>query len=172
MGSKPPKFRCTDSSKTCVRAIAAGASLLGFRAAQQNATFTPIRDHLGNVGLEKQGTLMPMRNTLAATFFFGLGSIRRHGAGARSDHRRSVCARFSAVGPAIGIRAWRERGYYTAQKVNLAAFDPGRGGADSITKVASAIAPSNGQARPDAPERRPCMLAPRKGNRISAREMR
>jgi hypothetical protein len=69
MGSKPPKFRCTDSSKTCVRAIAAGSSLLGFRAPQQNATFTPIRDHLGNVGLEKQGTLMPMRNTLAATFF-------------------------------------------------------------------------------------------------------
>jgi len=26
----------------------------------------------------------------------------------------------------------RERGYYAAQKVNLAAFDPGRGGADSI----------------------------------------
>ena len=53
----------------------------------------------------------------------------------------------------------RERGYYTAQEVNLAAFDPGRGGADSITKVASAIASSNGQARPDAPERRPCMLS-------------
>jgi len=31
----------------------------------------------------------------------------------------------------------RERGYYSAQKVNLASFDPGRGGADSITKVAS-----------------------------------
>src|SRR5262249_36194778 len=31
----------------------------------------------------------------------------------------------------------RERGYYAAQKINLAAFDPGRGGADSITKVAS-----------------------------------
>src|SRR2546426_2821216 len=31
----------------------------------------------------------------------------------------------------------RERGYYAAQKVNLTAFDPGRGGADSITKVAS-----------------------------------
>ena len=31
----------------------------------------------------------------------------------------------------------RERGYYAAQKVNLAAFDPGRGGANSITKVAS-----------------------------------
>jgi ABC-type nitrate/sulfonate/bicarbonate transport system substrate-binding protein len=31
----------------------------------------------------------------------------------------------------------RERGYYTAQKINFAAFDPGRGGADSITKVAS-----------------------------------
>src|SRR5215208_6935316 len=31
----------------------------------------------------------------------------------------------------------RERGYYTAQKVNLTSFDPGRGGADSITKVAS-----------------------------------
>src|SRR2546425_4897372 len=31
----------------------------------------------------------------------------------------------------------RERGYYAAQKINLTAFDPGRGGADSITKVAS-----------------------------------
>jgi NitT/TauT family transport system substrate-binding protein len=31
----------------------------------------------------------------------------------------------------------RERGYYTAQGVNLTAFDPGRGGADSITKVSS-----------------------------------
>jgi NitT/TauT family transport system substrate-binding protein len=31
----------------------------------------------------------------------------------------------------------RERGYYAAQKVNLTAFDPGRGGADSVTKVAS-----------------------------------
>src|SRR5262245_63853028 len=31
----------------------------------------------------------------------------------------------------------RERGYYAAQKGNLTAFDPGRGGADSITKVAS-----------------------------------
>jgi NitT/TauT family transport system substrate-binding protein len=31
----------------------------------------------------------------------------------------------------------RERGYYSAQKINLAAFDQGRGGADSITKVAS-----------------------------------
>ncbi len=31
----------------------------------------------------------------------------------------------------------RERGYYAAQNVNLTAFDPGRGGADSITKVAS-----------------------------------
>ncbi len=31
----------------------------------------------------------------------------------------------------------REKGYYAAHNVNLAAFDPGRGGADSITKVAS-----------------------------------
>jgi NitT/TauT family transport system substrate-binding protein len=31
----------------------------------------------------------------------------------------------------------REKGYYAAQKVNLTSFDPGRGGADSITKVAS-----------------------------------
>ena len=31
----------------------------------------------------------------------------------------------------------REKGYYAAQNVNLAAFDPGRGGADAITKVAS-----------------------------------
>ena len=31
----------------------------------------------------------------------------------------------------------REKGYYTAQKVDFSAFDPGRGGANSITKVAS-----------------------------------
>ncbi len=31
----------------------------------------------------------------------------------------------------------REKGYYTAQGINFVAFDPGRGGADSITKVAS-----------------------------------
>jgi NitT/TauT family transport system substrate-binding protein len=31
----------------------------------------------------------------------------------------------------------REKGYYAAQKINLTAFDPGRGGADSVTKVAS-----------------------------------
>lgn len=31
----------------------------------------------------------------------------------------------------------REKGYYAAAGVNLTAFDPGRGGADSITKVAS-----------------------------------
>lgn len=31
----------------------------------------------------------------------------------------------------------REKGYYAAQNVGFVAFDPGRGGADSITKVAS-----------------------------------
>jgi NitT/TauT family transport system substrate-binding protein len=31
----------------------------------------------------------------------------------------------------------RERGYYTAQGINFSAFDPGRGGADSISKVAT-----------------------------------
>src|SRR5690242_8407639 len=31
----------------------------------------------------------------------------------------------------------REQGYYDAQKIRFAAFDPGRGGADAITKVAS-----------------------------------
>src|SRR5690349_5331900 len=31
----------------------------------------------------------------------------------------------------------REKGYYAAQHINLTAFDPGRGGADSISKVAS-----------------------------------
>jgi len=31
----------------------------------------------------------------------------------------------------------REKGYYAAQRINLTSFDPGRGGADSITKVAS-----------------------------------
>jgi NitT/TauT family transport system substrate-binding protein len=33
----------------------------------------------------------------------------------------------------------RERGYYAAQGVNFKAFEPGRGGADSITKVASGV---------------------------------
>jgi NitT/TauT family transport system substrate-binding protein len=31
----------------------------------------------------------------------------------------------------------REKGYYTTQGINFTSFDPGRGGADSITKVAS-----------------------------------
>src|SRR5262249_42696935 len=31
----------------------------------------------------------------------------------------------------------REKGYYAAQHINFTAFDPGRGGADSISKVAS-----------------------------------
>ena len=31
----------------------------------------------------------------------------------------------------------RERGYYAAQGINFAAFDPGRGGADAISKVAT-----------------------------------
>jgi NitT/TauT family transport system substrate-binding protein len=31
----------------------------------------------------------------------------------------------------------REKGYYAAQNINFTAFDPGRGGADSISKVAS-----------------------------------
>jgi NitT/TauT family transport system substrate-binding protein len=31
----------------------------------------------------------------------------------------------------------RERGYYSAEKISFTAFDPGRGGADAITKVAS-----------------------------------
>jgi NitT/TauT family transport system substrate-binding protein len=31
----------------------------------------------------------------------------------------------------------RERGYYAAQGINFSAFDPGRGGADSISKVAT-----------------------------------
>jgi NitT/TauT family transport system substrate-binding protein len=33
----------------------------------------------------------------------------------------------------------RERGYYASQGVNFKAFEPGRGGADSITKVASGV---------------------------------
>jgi NitT/TauT family transport system substrate-binding protein len=33
----------------------------------------------------------------------------------------------------------RERGYYTAQGIRFASFEPGRGGADSITKVASGV---------------------------------
>jgi NitT/TauT family transport system substrate-binding protein len=33
----------------------------------------------------------------------------------------------------------RERGYYAAQGVNFKTFEPGRGGADSITKIASGV---------------------------------
>jgi NitT/TauT family transport system substrate-binding protein len=80
---------------------------------------------------------MLMRNTLAATVI--LASIAF--AGTAPAHAQTTDVRFVLdfllQGQQSAFVLGRERGYYTAQKVNLTAFDPGRGGADSITKVAS-----------------------------------
>jgi hypothetical protein len=61
-------------------------------------------------------------------------SRRRH-AGARSG--RPLRARLAAAGQQSAFVLGREREYYTAQGINLTAFDPGHGSADPITKVAS-----------------------------------
>src|SRR3954469_3778820 len=57
-------------------------------------------------------------------------------ASAQSSNVRFVLA-FLLQGQQSAFVLGRERGYYAAQGVNLTAFDPGRGGADSITKVAT-----------------------------------
>ena len=80
---------------------------------------------------------MPMRNTLAATVILAATAFASTApARAQTTNVRFVLD-FLLQGQQSAFVLGRERGYYTAQKVNLAAFDPGRGGADSITKVAS-----------------------------------
>jgi len=81
------------------------------------------------------GTTMHMRKTIAAAAFSAAFAVVAP-AGARADDVRFVLD-FLLQGQQSAFVLGRERGYYRAQNVNLAAFDPGRGGADSITKVAS-----------------------------------
>jgi NitT/TauT family transport system substrate-binding protein len=80
---------------------------------------------------------MLMRNTLAATIILASAAF----AGTPPAHGQTTDVRFVLdfllQGQQSAFVLGRERGYYAAQKVNLTAFDPGRGGADSITKVAS-----------------------------------
>jgi NitT/TauT family transport system substrate-binding protein len=81
--------------------------------------------------------IMGMRSTLATigilalTLFAGLAP-----AVAQSTDVRFVLD-FLLQGQQSPFVLGRERGYYAAQGINFAAFDSGRGGADSITKVAS-----------------------------------
>jgi len=80
---------------------------------------------------------MLMRNTLAATMILTLTAF----VGPAPAQTQATDVRFVLdfllQGQQSPFVLGRERGYYAAQKVNLTAFDPGRGGADSITKVAS-----------------------------------
>jgi NitT/TauT family transport system substrate-binding protein len=96
----------------------------------------PIVGHLKQYSL-KRTTLMFLRNTVAAFVIFAATAC----AGTAPTQAQSTDARFVLdfllQGQQSAFVLGRERGYYAAQKVNLTAFDPGRGGADSITKVAS-----------------------------------
>lgn len=69
---------------------------------------------------------------LAASFTFA-GIVRSR---AQTNDVRFVLD-FLLQGQQSPFVLGRERGYYSAEKINFAAFDPGRGGADAITKVAS-----------------------------------
>ena len=78
-----------------------------------------------------------MRNRLAATIILLLAIVAATApARAQSTDVRFVLD-FLLQGQQSAFVLGREKGYYAAQKINLTAFDPGRGGADSITKVAS-----------------------------------
>src|SRR5262249_31589841 len=94
-------------------------------------------DHLRELSTHKRATLMLMRNTLAATIILASAAF----AGTPPAHGQTTDVRFVLdfllQGQQSAFVLGRERGYYAAQKVNLTAFDPGRGGADSIAKVAS-----------------------------------
>jgi NitT/TauT family transport system substrate-binding protein len=78
---------------------------------------------------------MPICRIIVATVMLLSAAINAP-AGAQATDVRFVLD-FLLQGQQSAFVLGRERGYYAAQKVNLAAFDPGRGGADSITKVAS-----------------------------------
>ena len=77
----------------------------------------------------RKGTLIATVATLFATF---AGTLP---ADAQTNVR--FVLDFLLQGQQSPFVLGREKGYYSAQKINLTAFDPGRGGADSITKVAS-----------------------------------
>ena len=78
-----------------------------------------------------------MRNAIAAALILFATAFAATGpAGAQSTDVRFVLD-FLLQGQQSAFVLGRERGYYAAQKINFAAFDPGRGGADAITKVAS-----------------------------------
>ncbi len=78
---------------------------------------------------------MLLRHALAATVVALLAASAGVAAGQTTDVR--FVLDFLLQGQQSPFVLGREKGYYAAQGVNLAAFDPGRGGADSITKVAS-----------------------------------
>src|ERR1043166_9797111 len=78
---------------------------------------------------------MLLRHTLAATVIALLAASAGVATGQTTDVR--FVLDFLLQGQQSAFVLGREKGYYAAQGVNLAAFDPGRGGADSITKVAS-----------------------------------
>lgn len=80
---------------------------------------------------------MLIRNMIAALVGLALSSLGgTTPALAQTTNVRFVLD-FLLQGQQSAFVLGRDRGYYTAQGINLAAFDPGRGGADSITKVAS-----------------------------------
>src|SRR3981081_3194174 len=84
-----------------------------------------------------RGATMRIRKAIVATGILLLAALSGIApVGAQATDVRFVLA-FLLQGQQSPFVLGRERGYYAAQKVNLAAFDPGRGGADSITKVAS-----------------------------------
>jgi NitT/TauT family transport system substrate-binding protein len=78
---------------------------------------------------------MPICRIVVATVMLLSAAINAP-AGAQATDVRFVLD-FLLQGQQSAFVLGRERGYYAAQKIKLAAFDPGRGGADSITKVAS-----------------------------------
>jgi NitT/TauT family transport system substrate-binding protein len=78
---------------------------------------------------------MLLRHTLAATVIALLAASAAVATGQTTDVR--FVLDFLLQGQQSAFVLGREKGTYAAQGVNLAAFDPGRGGADSITKVAS-----------------------------------
>src|SRR5438093_10995002 len=78
---------------------------------------------------------MLLRHTLAATVIALLAASAGVAMGQTTDVR--FVLDFLLQGQQSAFVLGRDKGTYAAQKINLAAFDPGRGGADSITKVAS-----------------------------------
>jgi NitT/TauT family transport system substrate-binding protein len=83
-----------------------------------------------------KGTTMLIRQIIAALLLLSATLGTSAPTAAQPSDVRFVLD-FLLQGQQSAFVLGRERGYYAAQGVNLTAFDPGRGGADSITKVAS-----------------------------------